>query len=246
MNAPGRWLSRLLRRRLPGDLGAEVCDTLDSRYSEHRARWGAAAAWLWYAAHFLHPQTWVLAIALRRRQRGHRSRAWGVGVSSLDVRLGLRMLLRNPGLTLVSVVALSIGIPASLIPIHGIDAMAAPLPFAEGDRIVGIRNWNVAERQDESRSLHDFVVWRDELSSFDAIGAATTQAYNVIPEDGGPAPVRGAEMTASAFRIVGVPPLLGRVLVESDELPGAADVVVISYELWQARMGGQSRERGRS
>jgi len=69
-----------------------------------------------------------------------RMRLPSVGASWLDVKLGLRMLLRHPGLTLVAVFALSIGIPASLIPIHIIDAMGAELPFDEGDRIVGVRN----------------------------------------------------------------------------------------------------------
>ena len=55
-------------------------------------------------------------------------RAWewlgGLGASWLDVKLGLRMLLRHPGLTIVAVFALSIGIPAGLIPIHILDAMS--------------------------------------------------------------------------------------------------------------------------
>jgi predicted permease len=148
------------------------------------------------------------------------------------------MLRRNPGLTIVAVFALSIGIPASLIPIHGIDAMGAPLPFDQGHRIVAIQNRDVASGRAEYRSLHDFFLWRAELTTFEAVGAVRSNGYNVVSEDGRAAPVRGAEITASGFRILRVPPLMGRVLLGSDEVPGAPDVVVLSYELWQSRLGG--------
>lgn len=86
------------------------------------------------------------AVAAWREDRGAPSARRAVDSSGpfswLDAKLGLRMLLRHPGQTVIFVVALSIGIPASLIPIHGFDAMVPPLPFDEGDRIVGIRNWN--------------------------------------------------------------------------------------------------------
>ena len=174
---------------------------------------------------------------LRRRRRGGRTTtSWGPGISWLDLKLGVRMLRRSPGLTVVAVIALGIGIPASLIPIHWLDAIAAPLPFEEGDRIVGIRNVDVSTRRPQLRSVHDYFVWRDELTTFESVGAARRGTYNVFAPDGSVAPVRGAEVSASSFRITRVPPHLGRVLLESDELPGAPDVVVISHEWWRTRM----------
>ncbi len=169
-------------------------------------------------------------------------RAWlgGMGASWLDVKLGVRMLFRHPGLTLVAVFALSIGIPASLIPVHLIDSMAADLPFEEGDRVVGLRNRDIAEGRTAVRSLHDFFIWRDELTTFEAIAAARTDPYNVISDDGRASPIRGSEITAAAFQILRVPPLMGRTLLETDEVPGAPDVVVLSYEMWQSRLGGDS------
>lgn len=239
-------LSRLFRRLLPGDMGAEVCDELDRQHVKRRARLGAAVAWLWLAAHLLLPQTWALARMLRRRSREPRRKRWGVGVSWLDVKLGLRMLRLNPGLTIVAVFALSIGIPASLIPIHAMDAMSAPLPFDDADRIVGLRNRDIVDGHTESRSLHDFFVWREALTTLEAVAAAKRDPYNVISEDGRAAPVAGSEITASAFRIVRVPPLLGRVLLDADEVPGAPDVVVLSYEVWQSRLGGDPDVLGKT
>lgn len=248
MSAPreaGR-LSRFFRQLLPGDMGAEVCDELDRQQLERRAQLGAAVAWLWLAAHLLLPQTWVLALMLRRREREPRRKRWGLGVSWLDVKLGLRMLRLNPGLTIVAVFALSIGIPASLIPIHGMDAMSAPLPFDEADRIVGLRNRNIVDGRTEAGSLHDFFVWREALTTLEAVAAAKRDPYNVISEDGRAAPVVGSEITASAFRILRVPPFLGRVLLDADEVPGAPDVVVLSYELWQSRLGGDPDVLGKT
>jgi hypothetical protein len=145
----------------------------------------------------------------RAAPSARREAGWSGPFSWLDVKLGFRMLLRHPGLTVVSVIALSIGIPASLIPIHGYRAMVAQLPFDEGDRIVGIRNWNVVDGRNESRALHDFFVWRDELTALESVSAVRSDSYNVISEDGRAAPVRGAEITVSGFGVLRVPPPAG-------------------------------------
>ena len=171
----------------------------------------------------------------------------GVGVSWLDVKLGLRKLVKHPGLTLVAVFALAIGIPVGMYPTHLANVMEAPLPVDEGDRIQMLRNFNVARSDEEAVSLQDFVRWREALTSFEAIGAATIgAAYNVISEDGRAAPVQGAEVTASMFDMLRVPPILGRTLISADEVISAPDVVVIGHDLWQARLGGDPDVVGRT
>jgi predicted permease len=57
--------------------------------------------------------------------------------------------------------------------------------------------------------------------------------------------VNVAEINASAFRVAGVPPLLGRPLLDADEQPGAPDVVVLGYHVWQQRLGGRADVVGR-
>ena len=169
-----------------------------------------------------------------------------LGMSWLDVKLGLRMLVKQPGLTLVAVFALAIGIPVGLVPAHFANAIQAPLPFDEGDRIMVLRNFNVATSDPETPSLYDFMQWRDELSTFGALGAAKTGGYNVNAEDGRAAPVPGAEVTASTFDILRVRPLHGRTLISADEVIGAPTVVVIAYDLWQSRLGGDPDIVGRT
>jgi putative ABC transport system permease protein len=174
----------------------------------------------------------LLRTALLERWQGQDSRTGprrprsGLAFSWLDLKLGVRMLFKQPGLTLVAVFALSVGIPASLIPIHMLDVMRAPLPFPDGDRIVGIIARN------------DFFLWRESLTTLEATGAARSSPFNVISEDGRAAPIQGAEITASAFEMLRVTPIAGRVLLDSDELPGAPDVAVIGYDVWQSRLAG--------
>ncbi len=168
------------------------------------------------------------------------------GMSWLDFKLGFRMLVKQPGLTLVAVFALSIGIPVGLVPAHFVSALQAPLPFDEGDRILVLRNFNVAASREETPSLYDFMQWRDELTTFAAFGAAKRGGYNVNAEDGRAEPVRGAEVTASTFDILRVRPLFGRALISADEVIGAPAVVVIGYDLWQARLGGEPDIVGRA
>ena len=182
---------------------------------------------------------------VRERLDGTRRR-FALGISWLDVKLGLRMLVKQPGLTLVAVFALAIGIPIGLLPTHLENALRAPLPVDQGDRILVLRNFNVATSNPEAASLRDFMEWREELTTFEAVGATSMRAfYNVISEDGSAAPVQGAEVTASLFDILRVPPLLGRTLISADEVVGAPTVAVIGYDLWQSRLDSDPDVVGR-
>ena len=160
------------------------------------------------------------------------------GASWIDVKLGLRMLRKHPALTLVAVFALAIGIPVGLLPLHILDSFNRPLPVEDGDDIVMVRNWDLAGWRPGAPPRPDLVEWRKELASFEDLGIVRTGPYNVISEDGRAAPVSGAEVTASVFSILRVPPLLGRPLNEADEVIGAPNVVVIGFDLWRSRLAG--------
>lgn len=157
------------------------------------------------------------------------------GVSWLDVKLAARMLFKRPGLTLAAVFALAVGIPVGLLPQHVLNSSTRPLPVEDGQEIVLVRNYDVAESEPVTR-LHDFVEWREALSSFEDLGMWRSEWYNIRPEGGRTAEVAGSEVTASVFSLLRVPPLLGRRLDEADEVIGAPDVVVIAYDLWQSSL----------
>jgi predicted permease len=156
----------------------------------------------------------------------------------LDVKLGLRMLVKYPGLTAVTVLALALGIPAGVAPTHFANAWEAPPPLEQGDRLQILRNIDAELAIVRPTALYDFVQWHEALTSFTTIGAAIDGVYNVTAPDGVTAPAEGAEVTASVFEILKVAPLTGRTLVAADDEIGAPDVVVIGHDLWEARFGG--------
>jgi predicted permease len=93
--------------------------------------------------------------------------------------------------------------------------------------------------------LHDFVAWREALTSVDDIGAWRPIRRNLSVANRPTEPVRVAEITAAGFRLAGVPPLLGRHLVEADEREGAAPVLVIGHDAWQRHFAGDPNVVGR-
>ena len=178
--------------------------------------------------------------------REGRGVAW-IGGLSLDIKLGTRMLVKYPGLTLVGGLAMAFSIWVGAIVFEGVRTMTSPtLPLPGGDRIVRIQNWDVAENRAEERSLYDFEVWRSALRTVGDVGAYRDVARNLVlaPED--IRLVQVAEVTSAAFRVSTAKALLGRVLVERDEQPGAPPVVVLGYDVWQTRFAGDHRVIGRT
>ena len=172
---------------------------------------------------------------LREASRAARGLPWLDGFW-LDVKLGLRMLRKSWGLTLVGGLAMTcvIGIGAVVFAVFDTFAWGT-LPLDDGDRVVAIQTWDAAGNRRHDTSLPDFDRWRDELRSVQDIGAFQTIQRNLVAADGSTELVFVAEMTASGFQLARVRPLLGRPLVQEDERNGALPVVVIGYHVWQSR-----------
>jgi predicted permease len=179
--------------------------------------------------------------------RGDRGLAWLAGMS-LDLKLGLRMMVKYPGLTVTSILGLSVAVAIGAAAFGMIrNFIAGSLPLDDGERIVAIQNLNRGS-DDRGRPLHlhDLTTWRADLQAVGTIGAYRTLDRNLITQQGRPEPVRIAEMTASGFRIARVPPLLGRYFNEEDERKGAPPVVVIGYNVWLNRFAKDSAVIGRT
>jgi predicted permease len=157
-------------------------------------------------------------------------------VSALDFKLGLRMLRRYPGITAMATVAMAVAIALGLLYFEALNKILHPvLPVAGGDRIVTIRNFDVAKLEAEERSLHDFATWRTQVRTIEHLGAARRFSRNLVTADRRVEPVSGVEITANAFTLMGTPPLLGRTLSARDEQPGEPLAVVIGERLWNTR-----------
>ena len=166
---------------------------------------------------------------------------------SLDLKLGGRMLVKYPGLTIVGGLAMAFAICVGTVIFAVLTMLIYPtLPLPAGERVVQIRNWDVAANDPEPRALHDFVVWRGALRSVTELGAWRDVSRNLIIDAGDARPVEVAEITASGFRIAEDAPLLGRVLLAADERPDAPAVAVLGYDVWRTRFGSDPNVLGRT
>ena len=242
-------LRRFLRRfvalfsasRAEADLAREMNAHLQLLEDQHVAR-GMSATEARYAAR----RSFGGVEQAKEHQRDARTFRWLVGWP-MDLKLGVRMLLKSPGLTIIGVFALAVAIGGGAAYMEFLNDMVHPtLPLPQGDRIVSILNWDTAKGDPEPRSLYEFSIWRDQVRSIEDLGAFLALERNLITETGGGEPVNGVEISAAAFRIAPTPPLLGRPLLDADEQPGAPPVVVISQDLWQSRLGGDLQVIGRT
>ena len=155
-------------------------------------------------------------------------------VSWLDWKLGARLLLKYPALTIIGGLSLAgaIAIGAVGIEVAG-ELLYKRLPFDEGGRVVRLETQDTAASRVEPRVLHDFAIWRRSLKTVAELGAARVSERNVLTGEGRVESLRVAEITASAFPLTRVPPLLGRPLQPTDEMQGAEPVVLLGYDVWQ-------------
>ena len=170
-----------------------------------------------------------------------------MNVSALDFKLGLRMLRRYPGITAIGTVAMAVAIALGMLYFEGLTKGLHPtLPVANGDRIVTVRYWDIGKRTVEERSLHDFAMSRTNVKTIEQLGAALVFTRNLVTEDHQVEPVRGAEVTANAFTLMGMTPLVGRTLTARDEEPAEPLAVVIGERLWTTRFARDPSAVGRS
>ncbi|HEY8188959.1 MAG TPA: ABC transporter permease [Pyrinomonadaceae bacterium] len=156
-----------------------------------------------------------------------------------DLRYGIRMLLKSPGITLVVILALALGIGANTAIFSVVDAvLLRPLPYEDSERLVFLNE--TSKTMDEiSVSYPNFTDWRNQNKVFEKIGVYNRGSYNLTGA-GEAERIITAQMSADLFAALRVNPALGRLYTNDEDKPGAAPVVVLSYPLWQRRFGGQA------
>lgn len=151
-----------------------------------------------------------------------------------DLRFGLRMVRKQPGLAAIAILALTLGIGLTTTMFSIINgAILRGLPFRDAGELMHLSHNKPSEGIDrQDMYLHDFLDYRAAQTSFEDLGAFYTGTVNLTGPDGIPERYDGAFITASTFPLLGVSPLLGRTFVEGEDQPGAAPVVLLSYDLW--------------
>ncbi|HEU4630879.1 MAG TPA: ABC transporter permease [Gemmatimonadaceae bacterium] len=162
-----------------------------------------------------------------------------------DLRNALRQLRRRPGVTLVAVLALAVGIGGATAIFSVLDAtLLRPLPYPRPDALVRI--WPTsAAGEDFSASEPEFLDLQARNRTFAAM-AAMRPAHPSLTGEGEPERLDGAAVTHTLFPLLGVQPVLGRAFTAAEDRAGdGARVALLSHELWQRRFGGDSGVVGR-
>src|SRR5882672_1940889 len=157
-----------------------------------------------------------------------------------DLRYGVRMLVKSPAVTLVAIIALTLGIGANTALFSVVNAvLLRSLPYGDAERlaIVWENRKSGTGNPQNTINLGNFYDWKDQNSVFVDMAAFFDRNLN-LTSDGEPEEVPGQIATTNLFSVLGVNAFKGRTFTADDGKPGEPNVVVISYNLWQRRFGG--------
>ena len=165
-----------------------------------------------------------------------------------DIRFASRRLMRAPAFTLGTIATLGVGLGAAAgigALVYGV--MLRPLPYADPDRIVSVSlltpGLGISETQHSSGT---YLFLAERAKSFRSVGTYMSNSAVSITEGDSPERVAVALMTPSVLGILGVVPAAGRLMNDEDAAVGFTSPVMISYDLWQRRYGGDPSVIGRS
>src|SRR5438034_3066654 len=163
-----------------------------------------------------------------------------------DLRFAVRACRRTPSFTVVVVLTLALGIGANTAIFSVVDSvLLRPLPYPEADRIVSFA-WLLPNGVSLANITPlTFQYWHDHSQVFDGFAVTSGGSFNVVSGEGADR-VRGVSATADFFKVIGVFPTVGRGFLSEECAPGAPQVTVISYGLWQHFFGGRPDAVGES
>jgi putative ABC transport system permease protein len=158
-----------------------------------------------------------------------------------DVRYGVRMLLRNPGFTVVAVIALALGIGANAAIFSVVNGvLLRPLPYPEPERLMMILETKLPQFPEFSVAPGNFLDWKKQNTVFERLVAFKGTSLNLIGA-GDPERLRSLKVTEGFFAMLGAQPQMGRDFLLEEDQPGRNNVVIMSHGLWQRRFGGDPK-----
>src|SRR6266508_76548 len=160
-----------------------------------------------------------------------------------DLRYGARMLMKQPGFTLIAVITLALGIGANTAIFSVVNAvLLRPLPYRDAGRIVAIQELGPQGNRIQVTSAN-FLDWRAQNTVFAHLAAILSRQSN-LANDGQAERIETAITSANFFEVFGEQPQAGRLFAPADEQAGHAPVVVLSHRLWLRRFGGEANAVG--
>jgi putative ABC transport system permease protein len=164
-----------------------------------------------------------------------------------DLAYACRRLWKQPGFTLVALVALALGIGANTAIFSLLDAVVLkPLPYRQPERIVAV--WATSPEQGLPQTEISFPKIRalgEQAKSLAAVTGYAEEPMN-LTERGNPLSLDGARITSGFFDVWGVEPVLGRRFTAAEDRKGGGNVVLLSEGLWRKRYAGDRGILGRA
>ena len=162
-----------------------------------------------------------------------------------DIRYGVRLLFKNPGLTAILVLALALGIGANSAIFSVVNALLLrPLPYKDSGRLVWV--WETQPQLSQAPfTPADFLDYQSQNKSFEQVATYFPQSLTLTGREE-PERLRGTVVSADFFSILGAQPLAGRTLLPQEGQPGAERVAIISQGLWQRRFNSDPGALGKT
>ncbi len=186
---------------------------------------------------------------IRENYRAQRGLPW-LGQTARDVRYAVRQLRKSPGFTLTAMLTLGLGIGAATSVFSVVNAvLLKPFAFREPDRLVVMRE--ISDEAGGERWLipdnyRHFLRLKHDATTLEDAAIFEQKGMSVSPSGDHPRVVGEIVASPNLFRLLGVQPILGRGFVDSEARIGADNVVVLSYEGWQAFFAGDAKVIGQT
>ncbi len=164
-----------------------------------------------------------------------------------DIRYGVRMLTKNPGVTLVAVITLALGIGANTAIFSAVNAfMMRPLPVANAHELIRAMETTEDRGFTDELSYPDFLDYRNQATSFTGLTAEDMIQVAINSENQNDV-IWGQVVSANYFDVLQVTPAMGRAfLPDEDKTIGGSPVVVLSHSFWQRRMASDPNIVGKT
>src|ERR1700730_6322103 len=166
-----------------------------------------------------------------------------------DIRYGIRGLLKRPSFTAIAVTTLALGIGANTSIFSVVNAvLLKPKPYIDQPRLVVIES---GSKQDAAKEFYgaspaDFRDWQAQSKAFEQIAAYSPDGGLALTGVERPEYLRSTRVSINFFETLGARPLLGRTFSAEDEAAKAPETIVLGYQLWQQRFGGDQKIIGRT
>jgi len=160
-----------------------------------------------------------------------------------NLRYTVRMLSKNPGLTVTILFTLALGIGANTA-IFTVDyaTLLAPLPYPQPNQLVMV--WSKIKGSRNGISAGDFTDWKRQNSSFQALSAISGGSFNIASKDQ-PENIEGLQVTPGYYEMLGQPFFLGRDFLPEEGVDGKSHVAILTHKFW-SHLGADPKLVGHS